>query len=107
MDDLSGLDFNAHPAAPPGGGNYYPSLKPTPSPQLSGRNTPLSRQASGVPKSSGFAPPKTSTPDSFSNLVSFGSTKKNTLTLLEQQEKLVAEKQKKEADKRKQYEAQW
>lgn len=111
MDDLSGLSWdtttNNANKAPAGTGTYYPTLRPTPSPQLSGRNTPLSSQASGAPKASNLAPPKTSTPDSFSNLVSFGPTKKATLSLQEQQAKLQAEKQKRELEKRKQYEAQF
>lgn len=52
-------------------------------------------------------PPKSATPDSFSNLVSFGSSKQNTLTLQEQQAKLQAEKIKQEAEKRRQYDAQF
>ncbi|KAH8796928.1 hypothetical protein F5882DRAFT_320353 [Hyaloscypha sp. PMI_1271] len=112
MDDLSGLDWSATPntttnKAPQGTGNYYPALKPTPPPQLSGRSTPISAQGSGAPKPSPFAPPKSSTPDSFSNLVSFGSSKHNTLTLQEQQAKLQAEKRKQEELKRKQYESQF
>ncbi|KAG0646527.1 UBA domain-containing 7 [Hyphodiscus hymeniophilus] len=109
MDDLSGLDWsstsNPTSRAPSGTGNYYPALRPTPPPQLSGRNTPVSNQASGAPKP--FAPPKPSTPDSFSNLVSFGSSKTTTLTLQEQQEKLQAQKRKLEEEKRKQYDAQF
>jgi hypothetical protein len=112
MDDLNGLDWSATPntstnKAPQGTGNYYPTLRPTPPPQLSGRNTPVSAQGSGAPKPSPFAPPKSSTPDSFSNLVSFGSSKHSTLTLQEQQAKLQAEKRKQEEEKRKQYEAQF
>jgi hypothetical protein len=112
MDDLSGLDWSATPntntnKAPQGTGNYYPALRPTPPPQLSGRSTPISAQASGAQKPSPFAPPKSSTPDSFSNLVSFGSSKHSTLTLQEQQEKLQAEKRKQEELKRKQYESQF
>ena len=111
MDDLNGLEWSATPSttnkAPQGTGNYYPALRPTPPPQLSGRSTPISAQGSGAPKASPFAPPKSSTPDSFSNLVSFGSSKHNTLTLQEQQAKLQAEKRKQEEQKRKQYEAQF
>ncbi|PSS23388.1 hypothetical protein M430DRAFT_136280 [Amorphotheca resinae ATCC 22711] len=113
MDDLNGLDWSASSQptinkAPAGTGNYYPSLRPTPPLQTSRQNTPLSisGQSSAVLKSSP-APPKSSTPDSFSNLVSFGSSKTQTLTLQEQQEKLQAEKKKKEEEKRKQYEAQF
>jgi hypothetical protein len=109
MDDLNGLDWSASAKAPAGTGNYYPTLRPTPPPQTSGRNTPLSAQGSGAPKPSSkpFAPPKSSTPDSFSNLVSFGSAKTNTLTLQQQQEKLQAEKRKQEEEKRRQYQAQF
>jgi hypothetical protein len=110
MDDLSGLDWSASskPAskAPAGTGNYYPSLRPTPPPTQS-RNSPLSSQISATSKPSAPGPPKSSTPDSFSNLVSFGSSKAQTLTLQEQQEKLQAEKKKKEEEKRRQYEAQF
>lgn len=113
MDDLSGLDWSASSTTtknkvPQGIGNYYssiPSLRPTPPPQTSGRSTPVSNQASGAPKP--FAPPKSSTPDSFSNLVSFGSSKQTTLTLQEQQLKLQAEKRKQEEEKRKQYDRQF
>jgi len=112
MDDLNGLDWSASSSAtinkaPAGTGNYYPTLRPTPPPQNSGRNTPLSNQGSGLPKTSAFAPPKSSTPDSFSNLVSFGSTKKSTLTLQEQHEKLQAERRQKEEERRRLYDAQF
>ena len=111
MDDLNGLDWSATSntgnKAPTGTGNYYPALRPTPPPPLSGRNTPLSAQGSGAPKPSPFAPPKSATPDSFSNLVSFGSSKQATLTLQEQQEKLQAKKRKQQEESRKQYEAQF
>jgi hypothetical protein len=112
MDDLNGLEWSASSSsnntkAPTGTGNYYPSLRPTPPPQLSGRTTPLSNQASGAPKPSAFAAPKSVTPDSFSNLVSFGSAKQNTLSLQEQQAKLLADRRKQEEEKRRQYEAQF
>ncbi|KAL2067562.1 hypothetical protein VTL71DRAFT_1987 [Oculimacula yallundae] len=115
MDDLNGLDWSSSSntnntnKAPQGTGNYYPTLRPTPPPQLSGRNTPLSAQGSGSFKAppKPFAPPKSSTPDSFSNLVSFGSSKASTLTLQQQQEKLQAEKRKAEEEKRRQYDAQF
>lgn len=114
MDDLNGLDWSASSnttanKAPTGTGNYYPSLRPTPPPQLSGRSTPLSAQASGAfkPPPKPFAPPKSSTPDSFSNLVSFGASKQSTLTLQQQHEKLQAEKKKQEEERRRQYDAQF
>lgn len=113
MNDLNGLEWSNTTTtankAPAGTGNYYQTsaLRPNPSPQISGRNTPLSAQGSGAPKLSGLNPSKTTTPDSFSNLVSFGSTKKGTLTLQEQQEKLLAEKRKQESEKKRLYEAQF
>lgn len=110
MDDLNGLDWSATSntkpnKVSPGTGNYYPTLRPTPSPANSGRNTPLSAQGSGASKS--FAPPKPTAPDSFANLVSFGSSKTNTLTLQQQQLKLQEEKRRKEEEKRKEYDAQF
>jgi len=110
MDDLSGLDFTQstkqnNTKATPGTGNYYTSFQTTSSSHTSGRNTPLSAQGSGFPKTAPFAPPKSSTPDSFANLVAFGSSKKTTLTLQEQQDKLQAEKRQKEEEKRRQYDA--
>ena len=110
MDDLNGLDFTQSTKqnnikTTPGTGNYYTSFQTAPSTQTSGRNTPLSAQGSGFPKSAPFAPPKSSTPDSFANLVAFGSSKKTTLTLQEQQDKLQAEKRQKEEEKRRQYDA--
>ncbi|KAH8805764.1 hypothetical protein F5884DRAFT_458131 [Xylogone sp. PMI_703] len=110
MDDLAGLDWSASskPANSGGtgasGSNYYPALRPTSPPASSLRGTPLSAQSSGAPKPSAFPQQKSSTPDSFSNLVSFGSAKnKTTLSLLEQQEKIQAEKRKKDEQLRSQY----
>ncbi|KAF7853647.1 hypothetical protein EAF04_010638 [Stromatinia cepivora] len=110
MDDLNGLDWSATSntkpnKVSPGTGNYYPALRPTLSPANSGRNTPLSAQGSGAPKS--FAPPKSTAPDSFANLVAFGSSKTNTLTLQQQQAKLQEEKRRKEEEQRRQYDAQF
>jgi hypothetical protein len=114
MDDLNGLDWSASSNKPvnktpvTGTGNYYASIQPNPAPTLSGRSTPLSAQASGAFKPPVASIPKSSTPDSFSNLVSFGSAKQgNKLTLQEQQEKLEAEKAKRAAEQRKQYESQF
>lgn len=114
MDDLNGLNWSASSNKPAnktpvtGTGNYYASIQPTPAPALYGRSTPLSAQASGAFKPPVAGTPKSSTPDSFSNLVSFGSAKQgNKLTLQEQQEKLEAEKAKRAAEQRKQYESQF
>lgn len=111
MDDLSGLNWSApanntsnkKPPMNPSSAYSYPSLRPTPSPQPSGRNTPLSSQASGA---AGFKPPAAApkaAQDSFSGLVNFGAAKSTAnLSLREQQERLEAERRKKEEEKRKQ-----
>lgn len=111
MDDLNGLDFSASSkikTAPIGTGNYYPALRPTPPPSTTGRASPLSTQSSGIAKST-IPAPKTSTGDSFSNLVAFGSGKSasNTLSLQEQQARLQIEKARKTEEQRKQYDQQF
>ena len=51
MDDLSGLDWSSKPTGgqpkPPVMNSAFASMRPTPSPLGSGRNTPLSTQGSG------------------------------------------------------------
>ncbi|KAI0169563.1 hypothetical protein GGR52DRAFT_472756 [Hypoxylon sp. FL1284] len=115
MDDLSGLDWSStssgkdnkpppmNPMSPP---SFYPTLRPSPSPQPSGRSTPLSTQGSGlnVPK------PTTSKPatDSFSGLVSFGGSKSNAnLSLRERQEQIEAQKRQKQEEERKKLQSQY
>ncbi|KAH6691340.1 UBA/TS-N domain-containing protein [Plectosphaerella plurivora] len=111
MDDLSGLEWSSTagkpaPKAPtiPAGANYYGSMQQTPSPFLSGRNTPLSAQATQQktptpPPAKAAAAPA----DSFSNLLNFGGPAKTTanLSLREQQQRLEAEKRKKAEEQRK------
>ncbi|OAA71481.1 Heat shock protein DnaJ [Cordyceps fumosorosea ARSEF 2679] len=119
MDDLSGLDWSkpsgGQPpkAAPMTSNMAYPSLRPSPSPFTSGRNTPASTQGTG---SSPFANPPQPQPqqqakatqDSFSNLARFGPAKTSqNLSLAERQAQLEAEKRKKEEEKRKLTEAQF
>ncbi|OIW29995.1 hypothetical protein CONLIGDRAFT_632100 [Coniochaeta ligniaria NRRL 30616] len=118
MDDLSGLDWsssNAPPSNKPPPTNtpssFYTSLRPTPSPLGSGRNTPLSAQGSG---SVGSKPPSQKpagqkpAQDSFSSLLSFGAAKNvANLSLKEQQERLQAEKLRKEEERRKQAQAHY
>lgn len=118
MDDLSSLDWSSSNTAtsnkpPPTNTStsYYPSLRPTPSPLGSGRNTPLSPQGSG---SYGSRPPpqkpagQKPAQDSFSSLLSFGAAKNTAnLSLKEQQERLQADKLKKEDEKRKQAQAHY
>lgn len=120
MDDLSGLDWSAKPSGsqakpPPMNMNpSYPSLRPSPSPFNSGRNTPIQPQTSssgaGLQKqvSSSSAASASTKPagDSFSNLMKFGPAKSNTnMSLAERQAQLEAERRKKEEEKRKQTEA--
>lgn len=121
MDDLSGLDWSnpsawkATKAAPMAANTtLYPSLRQSPSPFTSGRNTPASTQSAG---SSSLAKPPpqqqtTSQPmaaqDSFSNLARFGIAKKSqNITLAERQAQLEAEKRQKEEEKRRMTEAQF
>ncbi|KAK0739576.1 hypothetical protein B0T21DRAFT_285756 [Apiosordaria backusii] len=116
MDDLSGLSWTAPdagkkpgqptPISNPATSSFYPSLRPTPSPFNSGRNTPLSTQGSG--NIGAKAPAAKPAQDSFSNLLNFGSGKSNAnLSLKERQEQLEAEKRKKEEERRKQAQAQF
>lgn len=123
MDDLSGLEWSSansgngkgkgtkptpimnppNPMSPP---SFYPTLRPTPSPQPSRRSTPLSAQGSGftAPK------PNTSKPaaDSFSGLVSFGGAKSNAnLSLRERQEQIEAQKRQKQEEDRKKLQSQY
>ncbi|KAJ2891409.1 hypothetical protein MKZ38_000472 [Zalerion maritima] len=120
MDDLSGLSWSASSPSqnqsqnqkpPPmnsSSSSLYQTLRPTPSPLGSGRNTPMSLHSSGS-TSAKAQPPKPSQ-DAFSNLVNFGSgTTKPTanLSLREQQERLEAERRRKEEAKQKQLNAQF
>ncbi|KAI0427337.1 hypothetical protein F5Y09DRAFT_316635 [Xylaria sp. FL1042] len=118
MDDLSGLDWSStnsangngnkpppmNPLSPPA---FYPALRPTPSPQASGRSTPLSAQ----PSAGATSKPPTAKPaatDSFSNLVNFGGAKNNAnLSLRERQEQLAAEKRRKEEEQRQRLQSQY
>lgn len=124
MDDLSGLDWSKPsggqpPKAPMTNNMAYPSLRPSPSPFTSGRNTPASTHSAG---SSSFgkpppapaqqqqanAQPKAAAQDSFSNLARFGPAKTSqNLSLAERQAQLEAEKRKKEEEKRRMTEAQF
>ncbi|KAI0977055.1 hypothetical protein F4678DRAFT_708 [Xylaria arbuscula] len=118
MDDLSGLEWSSagpangsgskpppmNPLSPPA---LYPTLRPTPSPQASGRSTPLSAQ----PSASAASRPPASKPaatDSFSNLVNFGGAKSSAnLSLRERQEQLTAEKRQKAEEQRQTLQSQY
>lgn len=116
MDDLNGLNWSApnlaqKPAQPTptySATNLYSSLRPTPSPANSGRNTPQSAQGSGPNAFKAPAPASKPAADSFSNLLNFSSGKSNAnLSLRERQEQIEAEKRKKEEERRKQAQAQF
>lgn len=107
MDDLSGLSWTPDTRKTPLGstpttttsGSNYSNFNIRATPPVSGRSTPYSTQPT---QASAFKPPsnppsKTATPanDSFSNLVSFGSSNaalNKNLSLLEQQKLLAAQR---------------
>lgn len=120
MDDLAGLDWSAsskqqQPSNPP---TAFPTFRQNPTPQLSGRSTPLSTPLSAQQSGAGAlsagnrsfkAPSKPATPanDSFASLVSLNTSKPATsnLTLQERQRQLQEEKTRQEAQRNKQYDA--
>lgn len=116
MDDLAGLDWS-QPAKKPAINSpaALPPFRQSPTPQLSGRSTPLSTlsaQPSGLGASIGTsqpfkAPSKPATPanDSFASLVSSSKPKDSTsnLSLQERQRQIQEEKARLEAEKRKQW----
>ncbi|KAF2826734.1 hypothetical protein CC86DRAFT_322362 [Ophiobolus disseminans] len=117
MDDLAGLDWSQPAKKPSNSPAAFPPFRQSPTPQLSGRSTPLASlpaQQSG-PRASpaagtAFKPPsKPATPanDSFAGLVSFNSGKAATsnLSLQERQKQIQEEKLKLEAERRRQYDA--
>lgn len=115
MDDLAGLDWSQPAKKPATTPAAFPPYRQSPTPQLSGRSTPLAAlpvQQSGPraspAASSAFKPPsKPATPanDSFAGLVSFNSGKApaSNLSLQERQKQIQEEKLKQEAERRKQY----
>lgn len=117
MDDLAGLDWSQPAKKPSNTPAAFPPYRQSPTPQLSGRSTPLvglSTQQSGARASpaaiSAFKPPsKPATPanDSFAGLVSINSGKAvaSNLSLQERQKQIQEEKLKQEAERRKQYDA--
>lgn len=115
MDDLAGLDWSQPAKKPTGTPAAFPPFRQSPTPQLSGRSTPLSTlpiQSSGSRASPANsqpfkAPSKPATPanDSFAGLVSSSKAKAQTssLSLQERQQQLQEEKLRLEAERRKQY----
>lgn len=116
MDDLAGLDWSK-PAKPQSSTPAaFPPFRQSPTPQLSGRSTPLSSlpvQQSGARASpasaSAFKPPsKPATPanDSFASLVSLNNkAAPSNLSLQERQKQIQEEKLKQEAERKSQYDA--
>ena len=114
MDDLISVEWTAPKAPstsqqrPQASGNYYPTLRPTP--PLSGRSTPSNVQQSQGPTNNGSARSGLSMPanDSFANLVSFSASQPNkNISLQEQQRLRELERQKQEAEKRRQFDARF
>jgi hypothetical protein len=117
MDDLAGLDWSQPAKKASNTPAAFPPYRQSPTPQLSGRSTPLvglSTQQSGPRASplggSAFRPPsKPATPanDSFAGLVSLNSGKPaaSTLSLQDRQKQIQEEKLRQEAERRKQYDA--
>ncbi|KAF2403098.1 hypothetical protein EJ06DRAFT_528057 [Trichodelitschia bisporula] len=119
MDDLAGLDWNLKPSNPPppqpvtSPAFAHPALRPSPAPSTSGRSSPFAPLVPGNNASSSsrpFKPPAKppAATDSFASLLSTGSNKaSNNLSLQERQKLLLEEKAKKEAERRKQLDAQF
>lgn len=121
MDDLAGMDWSTSassntnaqkkpPMNPSSAFASLPALQPTPSPFASGRNTPLSSNASGNVASGAFKAPAAAASkpaqDAFSNLMAMSSTKTNAnMSLAERQKQLEAEKLKKLQERQKQQSA--
>ncbi|KAH6638954.1 hypothetical protein C7974DRAFT_387606 [Boeremia exigua] len=114
MDDLNGLDWSQPAKKPATSPAVFPPFRQSPTPQLSGRSTPLSglsiQQSGGPQQPKPFkAPSKPATPanDSFASLVSSKTSKAagSGLSLQERQKQLQEEKQRQEAERRKQYDA--
>ncbi|KAL6706199.1 auxilin-like clathrin-binding protein required for normal clathrin function [Coniothyrium glycines] len=115
MDDLAGLDWTQPAKNPSTTPAAFPPFRQSPTPQLSGRSTPLSAlpgQSSSIRASPAasqpFKPPsKPATPanDSFAGLVSSNRSKPATsiLSLQERQRQIEAERLRLEDERRKQY----
>ena len=106
MDDLSALDWSTGPENARNAKSYG-----IPSPAFAAlRSTPLPGRASPGPQNPSNPPSKARTPtkDSFSNLVSFGSASTNkTLTLQEQQKRLLEQKERQQAAEQKQFQPRY
>ena len=114
MDDLNGLDWSQPAKQPASTPAAFPPFRQSPTPQLSGRSTPLSglatQQSGGAQQPKPFkAPSKPATPanDSFASLISSKSSKPagSGLSLQERQKQLQEEKLRQEAERRKQFDS--
>ncbi|KAF2021400.1 hypothetical protein BU24DRAFT_438508 [Aaosphaeria arxii CBS 175.79] len=115
MDDLNGLDWSApQPNKQPSNPSpAFPPFRQNPTPQLSGRSTPLSLSAqqsgAGAPNRALKPSSKPTTPanDSFASLITSKSNKpaNANLSLQERQKQLQQEKQRQEEERRKQYDS--
>ncbi|KAH9882505.1 hypothetical protein J1614_000741 [Plenodomus biglobosus] len=115
MDDLAGLDWSQPANKKANTPAAFPPFLQNPTPQLSGRSTPLSTlpvqlsssRASPANPQPFKAPSKPSTPanDSFAGLVASNKSKApgSGLTLQERQKQIQEEKLREEAERRKQY----
>jgi hypothetical protein len=115
MDDLAGLDWSKPTQKPANTPAAFPPFRQSPTPQLSGRSTPLAGlpvQQSGLRASlagnTAFRPPsKPATPanDSFAGLVSLNTSKaaSSNLSLQERQRQVQEQKLREEVERRKQY----
>src|SRR5277367_31201 len=107
MDDLSGLDWTSSnlqttkKLPPASSSSTFATLRPTP--PASGRSTPL-----GAGVSNPLSKPGTPANDTFSNLVTFGSSNPSkNLSLQEQQKRLLQRKAEQEIARRKQINEQY
>ena len=114
MNDLSSVEWNTPKAAPsgqpypPASGNYYPALGFGPSISATSASSPslANTKASSQPPTRGIAPLPAN--DSFANLVSFNTSQANKdISLQAQQKKLQEERVKREAEKRRAFDARF
>ncbi|KAF2852079.1 hypothetical protein T440DRAFT_467316 [Plenodomus tracheiphilus IPT5] len=115
MDDLAGLDWSQPANKTTNTPAAFPPFRQSPTPQLSGRSTPLSTLPTQLSSSRASpanaqpfkAPSKPATPanDSFAGLVASNKPKApgSGLSLQERQRQIQEEKLKEEAERRKQY----
>ncbi|RKF74403.1 UBA domain-containing protein 7 [Golovinomyces cichoracearum] len=108
MEDLNGLDWSSTSSKTNQNmANNYLAMRPDSASQYASKTMPIfiQRHGSGMPSPK---PAVISKPmDSFSNLVSLGSMKEDTLTLQQRMQKLEAKKREEEAEKKTKLESQF